>query len=528
MSYLALARKWRPRDFSSLIGQQHVLQALINSIDKQNLHHAYLFTGTRGVGKTTVGRIIAKALNCQKGISSTPCNTCQNCIDITEGNFPDLLEIDAASRTKVEDTREMLENIVYAPTSGRFKIYLIDEVHMLSTHSFNALLKTLEEPPEYVKFILATTELHKIPETILSRCLKFNLRNLDSGEILEYLKSILKQENYDYDSLALELIANAANGSMRDALSITDQAIAFCNDNFIKHDDIINMLGVIGRSDIINILTILSKKDTAELLKILNNLREKYIDYDFLLKNLQQELHNIFLYQKTEFLVHGDLLDLAKNISPELIEKFYQLCTNARRELPYAPSTHMAFEMVMLQMLDLDCHVAVAPRNDEEKSSRAQESRHCHATDVSREGGDAQPGEANPVKARSEKIDLSKWQRFIERLQLSVLDKQILENSNFSFNDGILNISLKPNLQALLTKESEVRICSAISKTSANKVKSVNILIADNFDAECSVAVYAKRSKEQRQEELLNQANQDPNVKNILENFDGRLNEVSE
>ena len=278
MGYQVLARKWRPRSFPQVVGQEHVLRALINALDHNRLHHAYLFTGTRGVGKTTLGRILAKSLNCEKGITSSPCGECSACREIDEGRFVDLLEVDAASRTKVEDTRELLENVQYAPTRGRFKVYLIDEVHMLSNHSFNALLKTLEEPPPHVKFVLATTDPQKLPVTILSRCLKFNLKCIPIDKIREHLAYVLDQEGIAYEKGALNQVARAASGSMRDALSLLDQAIAHGSGN-VEEAEVKAMLGTLDRSDVSGLLSALADGNGQGLLDEVERLAQFGVDF---------------------------------------------------------------------------------------------------------------------------------------------------------------------------------------------------------------------------------------------------------
>ncbi len=277
MSYQVLARKWRPKTYPEMVGQQHVLQALVNALDAQRLHHAYLFTGTRGVGKTTIARIFSKSLNCEQGIGSTPCGKCASCLEIDEGRSVDLIEIDAASRTGVDDMRELLENVQYAPTRSRFKVYLIDEVHMLSKHSFNALLKTLEEPPEHVKFLLATTDPQKLPVTVLSRCLQFNLKRMLPGQIEDHLKDLLSQEKIDTEAAALALIAHAADGSMRDALSLLDQAIAF-GGGAVKTEAVESMLGAISRDYLVRMLQALIAQDATQLLAETRSLIERNPD----------------------------------------------------------------------------------------------------------------------------------------------------------------------------------------------------------------------------------------------------------
>lgn len=356
MSYQVLARKWRPRSFREMVGQTHVLKALINALDSQRLHHAYLFTGTRGVGKTTIARIIAKCLNCETGITSTPCGTCSVCREIDEGRFVDLIEIDAASRTKVEDTRELLDNVQYAPSRGRFKVYLIDEVHMLSTHSFNALLKTLEEPPPYVKFILATTDPQKLPATILSRCLQFSLKNMTPERVVEHLTHVLGVENVPFEDDALWLLGRAADGSMRDAMSLTDQAIAF-GEGKVMAADVRAMLGTLDHGQVYDVLHALLDGDARALLEAVRHLAEQGPDWNGVLSEILNVLHRVAIAQALPEGVdngHGDrdrVLALAQALPAEDVQFYYQMGLIGRRDLPLAPDPRGGFEMVLLRML---------------------------------------------------------------------------------------------------------------------------------------------------------------------------------
>ncbi|MGO2285661.1 DNA polymerase III subunit gamma/tau [Pseudomonas lundensis] len=356
MSYQVLARKWRPRSFREMVGQTHVLKALINALDSQRLHHAYLFTGTRGVGKTTIARIIAKCLNCETGITSTPCGECSVCREIDEGRFVDLIEIDAASRTKVEDTRELLDNVQYAPSRGRFKVYLIDEVHMLSSHSFNALLKTLEEPPPYVKFILATTDPQKLPATILSRCLQFSLKNMTPERVVEHLSHVLSVENVPFEDDALWLLGRAADGSMRDAMSLTDQAIAF-GEGKVLAADVRAMLGTLDHGQVFDLLHSLIQGDAKALLEAVRHLAEQGPDWNGVLSEILNVFHRVAIAQALPEGVdngHGDrdrVLALAQAMPAEDVQFYYQMGLIGRRDLPLAPDPRGGFEMVLLRML---------------------------------------------------------------------------------------------------------------------------------------------------------------------------------
>jgi len=356
MSYQVLARKWRPKSFSELMGQEHVVTVLVNALTQQRLHHAYLFTGTRGVGKTTIARIFAKSLNCQIGITATPCGTCDACVDIDQGKFVDLLEIDAASRTKVDDTREILDNVQYAPTRGRYKVYLIDEVHMLSRSSFNALLKTLEEPPEHVKFILATTDPQKLPVTVLSRCLQFHLKALTVQQISDKITEILIKESVTFDDEAIALLAKAARGSMRDCLSLTDQSIAQGNGN-ISRVDVQQMLGGVDRDWVFKILIALLKQDSSALMTLSLNIASYAPSYSRLSAELIQLLHQIAMAQvvETNFslpIEHQQMLTrFCQLMSPEDVQLYYQIVLTARKDLPYADDEQAAFDMMLLRLL---------------------------------------------------------------------------------------------------------------------------------------------------------------------------------
>ena len=356
MSYQVLARKWRPKSFREMVGQEHVLQALINALDHDRLHHAYLFTGTRGVGKTTIARILAKCLNCESGVSSEPCGECSSCLEIAEGRSVDLLEVDAASRTKVEDTRELLENVQYAPTRSRYKVYLIDEVHMLSGHSFNALLKTLEEPPPHVKFLLATTDPQKLPATILSRCLQFNLKNMPPEQIVGHLANVLGQEMVSFEEPALWLLARAAAGSMRDALSLTDQAISFGSGKLVE-DDVRSMLGTVDLSFIYQLLETLAAGDPAGLLAIVARMAEHAHDFEGSLDELISLVHRVAVAQVVPDAIDNSWGDaervarIAVAITAEDAQLYYQIALNGKRDIALAADPRSGFEMILLRMV---------------------------------------------------------------------------------------------------------------------------------------------------------------------------------
>lgn len=349
MSYEVLARKLRPSGFDALVGQEHVVRALSHALDNGRLHHAYLFTGTRGVGKTTIARILAKSLNCETGVSATPCGECSICLEVKENRFIDLIEVDAASRTGVDDTRELLENAQYMPARGRYKVYLIDEVHMLSMASFNALLKTLEEPPEHVKFLLATTDPKKVPVTVLSRCLQFQLKNISPQIITQYIAGVLATEEVVFETPAIEVIARSAEGSMRDALSLTDQAIAFGQGKLLQAD-VVTMLGVVGRDEVTALLQALSAGSATQILALTAELAERNADFADVLKGLLEALHSMA--------VDIALKPQAGDFAPDELQLYYQIALVGLRDLPIVPDQRSGFEMTLLRML------AFAPQGD--------------------------------------------------------------------------------------------------------------------------------------------------------------------
>ncbi|EMP5333032.1 DNA polymerase III subunit gamma/tau [Citrobacter freundii] len=357
MSYQVLARKWRPQTFADVVGQEHVLTALANGLSLGRIHHAYLFSGTRGVGKTSIARLLAKGLNCETGITATPCGVCDNCREIEQGRFVDLIEIDAASRTKVEDTRDLLDNVQYAPARGRFKVYLIDEVHMLSRHSFNALLKTLEEPPAHVKFLLATTDPQKLPVTILSRCLQFHLKALDVEQIRYQLEHILKEEHIAHEPRALQLLARAADGSLRDALSLTDQAIA-SGDGQVSTDAVSTMLGTLDDDQALSLVEAVVAADGERVMTLVNDAAARGIEWEALLVEMSALLHRIAMVQLSPAALGSDMAaieqrmrELARIVPPTDVQLYYQTLLIGRKELPYAPDRRMGVEMTLLRAL---------------------------------------------------------------------------------------------------------------------------------------------------------------------------------
>lgn len=530
MSYQVLARKWRPRTFGELVGQEHTVRALTNALDRQRLHHAFLFTGTRGVGKTTIARIFAKSLNCEQGITSTPCGECAACREIDAGRFVDLVEVDAASRTKVEDTRDLLENVQYAPSRGRFKVYLIDEVHMLSSHSFNALLKTLEEPPPHVKFLLATTDPQKLPVTVLSRCLQFGLRRLPTAMITAYLDQVLKQENIPHEEAALRLIARAGDGSMRDALSLLDQAIAFGGGQ-VEQTTVASMLGTIDRRWTVALLDALAANEASALLQRVAELSELAPDYATVLAELISLLQQIALAQMVpEAPLDGDLADpedvmrLARAISPEDVQLFYQIALLGRRDLPLVPEARGGFEMVLLRML---CFRLATPtsQNAVDHGSVSQELPPSPSP-TTFAPPPVVPSVSVPIVPVSQPTlsSTSEWGLLVESLGLGGMAKQLALNCVLIARDGNdFRLGLSPAHAQMLTKAIQDRVRAALEQ---HLGAPVNIRIQIG---ELTAATPEDERKQRRAEQgraAVEAAHRDPNVQAMIEMFDARITEV--
>ena len=427
MNYQVLARKWRPSNFTQVVGQDHVVKSLLNALQHDRLHHAYLFTGTRGVGKTTIARILAKAINCENLQAYNPCGECNVCRSLDEGRFMDLIEVDAASRTKVEDTRDLLDNAQYAPNFGRYKVYLIDEVHMLSGHSFNALLKTLEEPPPHVKFLLATTDPQKIPVTVLSRCLQFNLKRLLPGQIFTQMQDILSQEHIESEPLALQLLARAADGSMRDGLSLLDQAIVY-GAGKVKADEVSAMLGTVAQQPVEDILNALADNDAQAILNKIDEIANIHSDFSSVLQQILQILHRIALAQQIPNVVEhefdkGLILALSQRFLPEDVQLYYQIALHGQKDLDITPDSRMGFEMVMLRMLAFKPAITeIVTQNPKPPINKAIQ----------------QPSPLKPVQTESTSIATEQppqadrvahsWADMIEIMKLESLTKELANN----------------------------------------------------------------------------------------------------
>ena len=513
MSYQVLARKWRPKKFAEMVGQEHVLRALVNALDKDRLHHAYLFTGTRGVGKTTIARIFAKSLNCESGVSAEPCGTCPACVEIDEGRFVDLIEVDAASRTKVEDTRELLNNVQYAPTRGRYKVYLIDEVHMLSAHSFNALLKTLEEPPPHVKFLLATTDPQKLPATVLSRCLQFNLKRMSLPMIAGHLEKLLQAESIDTDRAALRLIARAADGSMRDALSLLDQAIAFGGGS-VQEAEVRVMLGSMESGHVIELLQALADIDGARMLEVIARLSQRAPDYEALLADMLGCLQQIAIAQMVPEAVDENLeqreavLNLAARIPAEDVQLFYQIGLIGRRDLGLSPDLRGGFEMILLRMLAF--RPATGGARDVATSSRP----------ASPSGIAVQPAKKETVSA-SPAAGGDDWPVLVGKLPLKGMLRELAMNCTLRSQDAnSWKLLVDPAHQQLLSKDRQDRLQQVLSDALRTPV---HIDIQVQGSEQASPAKQQLKQAEDRQANAVAAIETDPNIKAMQDAFDATL-----
>jgi DNA polymerase-3 subunit gamma/tau len=504
MSYQVLARKWRPRTFESLVGQEHVVKALRNALDQKRLHHAYLFSGTRGVGKTTLARILAKCLNCETGISSSPCGKCSACVEIDAGRFIDLIEVDAATNTKVDEMRQLLENSVYAPTRGRFKVYVIDEVHMLSTSAFNAMLKTLEEPPEHIKFILATTDPQKIPVTVLSRCLQFNLKQMPSRAIMAHLSAILVEEKFPAEAGALRLLAECARGSMRDALSLLDQAIAYSAGN-VTEQAVRSMLGTIDDSFLYSILEGLARGDSAAVLAIAEDMRSRSIGFDGALADLGALLHRVALAQAAPEAVDAEgglrerLVALGRMLDPEQVQLCYQIAIHGRQDLPFAPDEFAGFTMALLRML------AFAPGTHEAGESQRSSSAGGEPPEA------ATPAGEQPVARASFDGD---WPKLANSLDLGGIAKQLAQASELgSFDGEAVELCVPPAAKHLAEKSYQEKLRGALQERFGKPVR-LTVTIRETTGNTARDRAAAAVS-------------QDAFVRDLVENFDATIVESS-
>jgi DNA polymerase-3 subunit gamma/tau len=549
VGYTVLARKWRPRRFEELVGQPHVVQALANSLADNRLHHAYLFTGTRGIGKTTVARLLAKALNCETGIVAEPCGVCAACTAIDAGRFVDLIEVDAASRTKVDDTRELLDNVQYAPTRGRFKVYLIDEVHMLSNHSFNALLKTLEEPPPHVKFLLATTDPQKLPVTVLSRCLQFNLKRFTIAQIQSQLEKIAHAEGISFDAAGLKAIARAASGSMRDALSLLDQSIAFGGGK-VEGALVAAMLGSIDRGHVLRLLEALAKQDGAALLAEVDKLDESAPDYAAVLDELLEALQRIAVLQLVGGRDDDDeelaaVAPLAEQFGAEDVQLYYQIALHGRRDLPIGREPRMGFEMTLLRMLAFrpgadeaatparsarvappaaaparSAPSAAATARPAPSTASAPAVATVNAHGVARAG--AIPSRPQAVAAAAESAGApADWASVVQSLDLRGPARQLADHCDLrSSAGGAWQLVVPPDKEHLNTQQLRARLESALREHYGRDLK---LSIAVGQPARPTPADVRRSSESAKMREAREAIESDPNVKAMQATFDATL-----
>jgi len=586
MSYQVLARKWRPQNFQELVGQEHVQRALVNALNDDRLHHAYLFTGTRGVGKTTIARIFSKSLNCETGITATPCGKCSTCVEIAEGRYVDLIEVDAASRTGVDDTRELLENVQYAPTRGRYKVYLIDEVHMFSKSSFNALLKTLEEPPPHVKFLLATTDPQKLPVTILSRCLQFNLKRLPVSLIISHLQHILTAENVEHNVTALQLIAEVADGSMRDALSLLDQALAFGGGS-VQEQEVRDMLGSVSRDKVLGLLKAVLQRDAIQTMQAVATLAEFSPDFENVLAELLSLLHHMSLAKTVpealdEFVSAREvLLKLSEQVSAEDLHLFYQIALIGRRDLPLSPDARNGFEMIMLRMLAfrpavVDAGSVVQTRAHTPAHSPVQAPIQQQTKAQLQEGTQTQaPGQGNvqavSTRAQAEPVVnevrepgvaqhaavpakqaaaqtapqtalgsavSSDWREVVNALGLGGLVKQLAINCSMQQRDGkkivlhiasghsnLINPKAKQRLQQALGEYFNVEAqleIKVVTKNESDGAGGMDSGVENGMKNE-TPAQTIKRETDQRQQQAVESINEDSFTQSLKENFNAEI-----
>ena len=539
MSYEVLARRLRPSDFSALVGQEHVVKALSHALDSGRLHHAYLFTGTRGVGKTTIARILAKSLNCEQGVSATPCEQCSVCTEVKENRFIDLIEVDAASRTGVDDTRELLENAQYMPTRGRYKVYLIDEVHMLSIASFNALLKTLEEPPEHVKFLLATTDPKKVPVTVLSRCLQFQLKNLSSQMIADYLSKVLVDEGIEFEIAGVDALAKSAQGSMRDALSLTDQTIAY-GQGRLMHADVVGMLGVIGHDEVTALLEAIAEGSAPSAMQISAQLDERNSDFADVLRGMLEALHEMAVSQavNAEQTLFG----------ADEVQLYYQIALLGLRDLEIAPDPRSGFEMTLLRMLAFapKPDSTVPPRAAQSSSSLGDSAAAAKNPDVSvaepeSSGPEALQRVAHSTPAapapQAEVVEpvlegfvadaqlLSRWYEWVEQIKLSGVAKMIAEHA-------VLKTLQLPKVALVLSDEHDTLLNEA---QRSGLARALAELLGEEVELEVEIGPIASetpnqlkaRLAQQRQSDAEAALQQDTVVQNLLSEFGGKIEAVT-
>jgi len=523
MTYQVLARKWRPSNFTEVVGQDHVVKSLINALQHNRLHHAYLFTGTRGVGKTSIARILAKAINCENLQDFNPCGLCSVCIALNEGRFLDLIEVDAASRTKVEDTRDLLDNAQYAPSHGRYKVYIIDEVHMLSGHSFNALLKTLEEPPPHVKFLLATTDPHKIPVTVLSRCLQLNLKQLSPAQIYTQMAFILEQEAIEFEVPSLKLLSRAADGSMRDGLSLLDQAIVYGNGK-VTTEDVSAMLGTIAQQPVTELLDALAEGNAVEILNKINDIANLTPDFSGLLQEILNALHRIALLQQIPTAIDhefdsDDILALSAKFSPEDVQLYYQIGLVGQRDLDLAPDPRGGFEMVMLRMLIFKPETQ---QKSTDKSVQVQSiaSKVIPVAVISKQGS-VTPSVviSESPKAVAQDTGANDWLSMIVAMKLDGFTREFANNCALdTIDDNVCTLIIDPShVRRVKAEEALQKALQAYRGTP------VKLVIKEKKNTLATPAVLLIKEREDKQQTAVEAINSDPNIQALKEHFDARI-----
>ena len=526
--YEVLARKYRPHNFKELVGQTHTVRTLVNALDNNNLHHGFLFTGTRGVGKTTIARIFAKSVNCENGVSSKPCGKCETCIEIDKGQSVDLIELDAASHTGVDNMREILENAQYTPTKNLYKIYLIDEVHMLSKSSFNALLKTLEEPPKHIKFLLATTDPKKLPITILSRCLQFNLNKLSHDEIFNHLKFIMDAENLKFEDEALSKIADFGNGSMRDALSLLDQSISYGN-GAVKEDDLKAMLGLVSHNEIVQLATLVINRNAQEVLLFIKELAYKGENLTNTLNDLISLFHKIATTQMIDDVkqVSPEINELAKIISAQDLQLYYQIAINGQKDMRHSPSEQIGLEMTLLRM------IAFHPDSQAEKKTlKSSQSSNTTNKEPPKEKiqGNSLTKDKLPIKVGEESIQAienqlnvksqNDWEKIITELGFAGAAKMLVKNTVFdSLKDQILSLTLSDDFINLLTQNTQ----SSIEKTLNEDYPGITLVINPGSTNGSSLSQKESVKSEEKRKQTENQFLNDDGLKELQEVFNSQV-----
>ena len=526
--YEVLARKYRPHNFKELVGQTHTVRTLVNALDNNNLHHGFLFTGTRGVGKTTIARIFAKSVNCENGVSSKPCGKCETCIEIDKGQSVDLIELDAASHTGVDNMREILENAQYTPTKNLYKIYLIDEVHMLSKSSFNALLKTLEEPPKHIKFLLATTDPKKLPITILSRCLQFNLNKLSHDEIFNHLKFIMDAENLKFEDEALSKIADFGNGSMRDALSLLDQSISYGNGT-VKEDDLKAMLGLVSHNEIVQLASMVINRDAQQVLLFIKELAHKGENLTNTLNDLTSLFHKIATTQMIDDVkqVSPEINELAKIISAQDLQLYYQIAINGQKDMRHSPSEQIGLEMTLLRM------IAFHPDSQAEKKTlKSSQSSNTINKEPPKEKiqGNSLTKDKLPIKVGEESIQAienqlnvksqNDWEKIITELGFAGAAKMLVKNTVFdSLKDQILSLTLSDDFINLLTQNTQ----SSIEKTLNEDYPGITLVINPGSTNGSSLSQKESVKSEEKRKQTENQFLNDDGLKELQEVFNSQV-----